>query len=184
MFTTQLEDRERKITFSKERSRYFKQSLKRVKAIDFLRERLSSTTRWSIQTLNRRLRHFGVYNKTMGGYQGQNSVFLFCCAILLFCYDVLSFCFNILSFCYSGLMCSYSVLLCYFVVLLWCFVILLFSVLFSCCFVMWFCYAIPSCYFGLLFRWGVWKSRKPESGIGTGEEEPEPKPKWKQERKE
>ena len=135
----------------------------------------------------------------MGGYQDQNSVFLFCCAILLFCYDVLSLCFNILSFCYSGLMCSYSVLLCYFVVLLWCFVILnilsfcsdselmhvqLWNsvVLFSCCFVMWFCYAIPSCYFGSLSRWGVWKSRKPESGIGTGEEEPEPKPKWKQER--
>ena len=40
-----------------------------------------------------------VCNKTKGGYQGQNSVIQFCCAILLFCYGVLSFCFNILSFC-------------------------------------------------------------------------------------
>ena len=49
----------------------------------------------------------------MGGYQGQNSVFLFCCAIFLFCYDVLSFCLNILSFCYRGLMCNYAIWLCY-----------------------------------------------------------------------
>jgi len=44
----------------------------------------------------------------MGGYQGQNSVFLFCCAILLFCFVIP---FNILSFCYWGLLCNYAILL-------------------------------------------------------------------------
>ena len=44
----------------------------------------------------------------MGGYQGQNSAFLFCCAIFLFCYDVLSFSLNILSFCYAIPSFSYS----------------------------------------------------------------------------
>ena len=33
----------------------------------------------------------------MGGYQGQNSVFSFCCAVLLFCCFVMMFCHSLLS---------------------------------------------------------------------------------------
>ena len=35
---------------------------------------------------------------SMGGYQGQNSVFLFCCAIVLFCCFVMMFCHSVLTF--------------------------------------------------------------------------------------
>ena len=34
----------------------------------------------------------------MGGYQGQNSVLLFCCAVLLFCYEFMMFWHSVLKF--------------------------------------------------------------------------------------
>ena len=33
----------------------------------------------------------------MGGYQGQNSVFLFCCAVVLFCCFIMLFCHSVLT---------------------------------------------------------------------------------------
>ena len=98
--------RGRKITSFKERSRYVKQSLKRVVQSDrFFARTAFLNNALEYPNSQQTFATFRSLYQNYGGYQGQNSGFLFCFSILLFYYDVLSFCFNtILLLCYSGLM--------------------------------------------------------------------------------
>ena len=100
----------------------------------------------------------------MGGYQGQNSVFLFCCAILLFCYHVLSIRFNILSFCYWGIQCPIMQFCCVVVLVLPFYTLLYYSVLPFCLTI----FLIAT----YLWLWhdksGVGKTGKRNRELGTG----------------